>query len=216
MNIFYDYITSHGFRPLILNPTRVNSKSATLIDNFFVNDLSCSSNGGNITHAISDHFLQFVQLDIFDNSEHKNKTNKYARNWRMFNQNEFTEELLKINWDDIYDPNTNTNQKFKSFFDKIEKLLDEMAPIQKLTKKEVGLSTRPWITFGILASMKQRDKLYKEYTIEKSPLKKNEIFESYKKHRNEVLNLIRISKKDYFTKYFEENRTNVKKNMGWN
>ena len=104
---------------MILNPTRVNSKSATLIDNLFVNDLSCSSNGGNITHAISDHFLQFVQLDIFDNSEHKNKTNKYARNWRMFNQNEFTEELLKINWDDIYDPNTNTNQKFKSFFDKI-------------------------------------------------------------------------------------------------
>ena len=48
----------------------------------------------------------------------------------MFNQNEFTEELLKINLDDIYDPNTNTNQKFKSFFDKIEKLLDEMAPIQ--------------------------------------------------------------------------------------
>ena len=35
---FYDHITSHGFRPLILNPTRVTSKSATLIDNFFVNN----------------------------------------------------------------------------------------------------------------------------------------------------------------------------------
>ena len=155
----YDYIISHGFRPLILNPTRVTSKSATLIDNFFTNYLSCSSNGGNITHAISDHFLQFVQLDIFDNSNHNNSTNKYARNWRMFNQNEFTEELLKTNWDDIYDPSTNTNQKFKSFYEKIEKLLDEMAPVQKLTKKEVGLSNRPSITFGILASMKQRDKL---------------------------------------------------------
>ena len=129
----------------------------------------------------------------------------------MFNQNEFHEELLKINWNEIYDINTNTNQKFKSFYGKIEKLLDEMAPVQKLTKKEIGLSNRPWITFGILASMKQRDKLYKEYTLEKTPQKNNEIFELYKQHRNEIINLMRINKKDYFTKYFEDNRTNVKK-----
>ena len=51
-----------------------------------------------------------------------------------------------------------------------------MAPIQKQTKKEVGLSTRPWITFGVLASMKHRDKLYKEFTLEKSPIKKDELF----------------------------------------
>ena len=51
-----------------------------------------------------------------------------------------------------------------------------MAPVQKLTKKEIGLSNRPWITFGILASMKQRYKLYKEYTLEKTLQKNNEIF----------------------------------------
>ena len=83
VNTFYDSITSHGFRPLILNPTRITSKSATLIDNIFVNELSCSSNGGNITHSISDHFLQFAQLDIFDKSDHNNNTKKYARNWRI-------------------------------------------------------------------------------------------------------------------------------------
>ena len=38
----------------------------------------------------------------------------------MFNQNEFTEELLKTNWDDIYDPSTNTNKKFKSFMKKLK------------------------------------------------------------------------------------------------
>ena len=196
---------------LNLNPTRITSKSATLIDNLFVNDLSCSSNGGNITHTISDHFLQFAQLDIFDNSNDNKNTTKYARNWRMFNQNEFKDELSKTNWNDIYDPRKNTNTKFASFYEKFEKLLDQMAPIQKLTKKEVGLSTRPWITFGILASMKKKDQLYKDFTLEKSSVKKDEIFASYKKHRNEIINLIRISKNKYFTNYFEENRTNVKK-----
>ena len=33
---FYDLLSSHGFRPLIMQPTRVTSHSATLI---FINDL---------------------------------------------------------------------------------------------------------------------------------------------------------------------------------
>ena len=38
---FYDLLSSHGYRPLILQPTRVTSTSATLIDNIFINDMSC-------------------------------------------------------------------------------------------------------------------------------------------------------------------------------
>ena len=134
VNSFYDFVTTYGFRPLILNPTRITSKSATLIDNIFVNDLKCSSNGGNITCSVSDHFLQFAQLDIFDNLNKNKNATKYARNWRMFNQNECKEELAKINWNDVYDPRKNTNQKFKSFFDKMDKLFDEMAPVKKTDK----------------------------------------------------------------------------------
>ena len=59
---FYDQISSHGFRPLILQPTWLTSTSATLIDNIFINDLSCSSKGGNITSSISDHLIQFSQI----------------------------------------------------------------------------------------------------------------------------------------------------------
>ena len=127
---FYDLVTTHGFRPLILNPTIITNKSATLIDNFFINDLSCFSNGGNITHSISDHFLQFVQLDIFENLNENKCTIKYARNWGIFNKNEFKEELDKADWSDVYDPRMNTNKKIKPFYEKIDKLLDEMAPVK--------------------------------------------------------------------------------------
>ena len=37
---FYDLLGTHSFRPLILQPTRVISKTATLIDNIFINDIS--------------------------------------------------------------------------------------------------------------------------------------------------------------------------------
>ena len=74
---FYDQLSSYGFRPLILQPTRVTANSATLIDNIFINNAECFSKGGNITSAISDHFLQFLfsQIDIFDKHSNKSKNN---------------------------------------------------------------------------------------------------------------------------------------------
>ena len=45
----------------------------------------------------------------------------------------------------------------------IEKILDEMAPVKKLTKKEIGLQQRPWITPDILAFINERNKFYKEF-----------------------------------------------------
>ena len=63
---FYDIISAFGFRPLILQPSRVQTTrrgtSATLIDNIFITDCSNFSNGGNITASISDHFPQFCSI----------------------------------------------------------------------------------------------------------------------------------------------------------
>ena len=61
---FYDLLCSYSFRPLILQATRVALNSATLINNIFINDISCHSFGGNV--AISDHYFQFVQTDVFE------------------------------------------------------------------------------------------------------------------------------------------------------
>ena len=61
---YYDNISSVDFRPLILQPTRIFSKSSTLINNIFINDLTCFSSGGNIVTSISDHFMQLCKLDI--------------------------------------------------------------------------------------------------------------------------------------------------------
>ena len=87
---FYDQVSSHAFRPLILQPSRVSSNYATLIDNIFTNNVECFSKGGNIASSISDHFMQFSQIYIFDkNDKYHKKTEKYSRNWSIFNKREF-------------------------------------------------------------------------------------------------------------------------------
>ena len=85
---FFDLISSYSYRPLILQPSRITYKSNTLIDNIFVNDLSCNSEGGNITSSISDHFSQFSFCDIFGKVTKKKEVN-LKRNYRHFKHEEF-------------------------------------------------------------------------------------------------------------------------------
>ena len=86
-----------------------------------------------------------------------------------------------------------------------------MTPIKKLTKNEVRLQKRPWITNGILISMKSRDKTYKEFIKEKDPSLRNTLHTRYKRIRNLIISLIRSSKKDHYAFYFEQHKSNVKK-----
>ena len=210
---FYDDVAGFSFRPLILQPTRVTNRSFTLIDNIFINDISCSSSGGNLTSSISDHFSQFCHLDILQNYGSSAKV-KYSRDWRNFNKQRFAYELSKHTWTDVTLPEINSNISTKNFFENINTLLDELAPIKRLTKKEKGLIERPWITSGILISMRDRDRLYSDYLKEKDAASKQTIFQLYKTKRNMVTALIRTSKKDYYTNYFTENKSNLKKKHG--
>ena len=59
--------------------------------------------------------------------------------------------------------------------------------------------------------MRNRDSFYKKYTKETNPSLKDDYFKSYKMLRNQIVTLIRASKKDYYAKFFEENNSNVKK-----
>lgn len=137
----------------------MTSRTATLIDNIFVNDISCHSLGGNITSSISDHFFQFCQTNIFGSSEHSKRV-KYARiNYRNFNKHEFNEELLNIDWPNIVNETAGTEISYQRFFNKLEEILNYMAPYRKMTQKEIRLEKRPWITRGLLVSMRVRDNL---------------------------------------------------------
>ena len=198
---FYDELSSHGFRPLILQPTRVTSASLSLIDNIFTNDIVSHSSGGNLTTSISDHFSQFSQLDLFDKIYTKNKV-KYGRNWRIFNKNEFKDELNRCSWEDVTSPNVNTDASVTNFYRKVEKLLNEMAPVKKLTRKEIGLQERPWINNILLIDMLERDKLYKDFLEEKNPILRHEKHKYYKQKRNLVTSQLRKAKREYFNAFF--------------
>ena len=59
--------------------------------------------------------------------------------------------------------------------------------------------------------MKIRDKLYKSFVLEKNNIQKDNIFQKYKKYRNMILTLTRKSKKVYYSNYFSQHNSNIKK-----
>ena len=125
---FYNLLTAFGFRPLILQASRIQttsrSTSATLIDNIFVNGFDNMSIGGNITTSISDHYPQFSVIEIFFTVSHKSKNVcSFGRSFKNFNQNEFESELKSVNWNHHFE-NKNSDQCLNFFNNKVECLLN--------------------------------------------------------------------------------------------
>ena len=207
---FYDLLCSHSFRPLILQPTRVTSRTSTLIDNIFINDVSCYSSGGNLTSSISDHFLQFAQTDIFETCSFKKKI-KLARDFRYFSKREFAEELTNIDWSNKINEQVGTEISYQYFYSEIEQILNYTAPYRKLTQKEIKLEHMPWITSGILKSMWVRDDLCKRRNKERDPDIKSQFTVLFKRYRNTIVTLLRRSKENYYSSYFLQNQSDVKK-----
>ena len=159
-------MTSNFYSPFILQPTHPISKS--LIDNIFLNTLKYKSTSGNITIQLSNHLFQFVILEGFFKDLPIPKLNIYQRNFKYFNERE------SLN---ASDPNLSMN----NFYNQINILLDEVAPYKKLTKKEIKLKSKPWITIDIQHLMQKRDKLYHKYCQESNKTKKEELYINYKK-----------------------------------
>ena len=208
---FYDLMCSHFFAPYILQPTRIVDNSKTLIDNIFMNCLEFETFSGNLTSQISDHLVQFIVINNFYKQKPRLENKLIQRNYQFFNKDEFKNDLKDIIWENIFPTNESATSAFDKFYSTMIFLLDEHAPLHELTKKEMSLKVKPWITKKIQFLMKLRDKKYKLYCKESDPIIKEAKHNDFKIIRNQVTFQIKNSKQNYYKRYFEKNSKNVKK-----
>ena len=159
---FYNQMTTSGFLPQILQPTRITETSSTIIDNIYTNNLTNDITSGNVLIQISDHLLQFscINKDISTD-----KTPYYKRNYSRFNEQSFLDDLSIQNW---YNNHQDANTMFNDFAWRFESCIDRHAPLKKLNKKEMKFKLKPWISPNIIKKIKHRNKLFvKKKTIPK-------------------------------------------------
>ena len=171
-------------------PTRITTTSKTLIDNNFSNNPNFEQGiSGNLTTSLSDHFAQFL---IIPDTRHNRKKNGnlFKRDTKNFDRENFLLDLLDINWPQVLNvQNNDVNSTFNAFEKKINDLLDLYLPLRKMTKQELKKQHKPWITTGILNSMKRRDKLQKKFAKSKNEQLKKQYHVDYKKLRNQIVTL---------------------------
>ena len=206
----FDIITSYLLVPHIIYPTRITENTKSLIDNIYSNSINFQEGiSGNITISISDHLAQFLIIPLkYDKISEKH--NLFRRDMKNFVKDEFIRDLTDANLNNIVINQPNLNEAFNNFEDKINIVINKHMPLKKLTKRDLKQKLKPWITKGILISMKRRDKLYKKYINCKNILFKNVYFENYKQLRNMIVNLCRNSKRVYFNQFFTENANNIR------
>ena len=82
---------------------------------------------------------------------------------KNFNESNFTNELKNLKLDKVLKTIPDLNLKYEYFHDKILYLINKHAPMRDATKKENKRIHKPWITSGILKSIKQKNKLLKKF-----------------------------------------------------
>ena len=183
--------------PTIDKQTCVRNRSASLIDNIFVNVPDQIKVNGNIISDISDHFSQFC---IIKSGKYNKKLKQHkSRDFSKFSTDNFISDLFSVDWDQclIY---SNVDRSFSYFYNRFNNCVNKHAPMKVISKWKVKQLSKPWITKGIRASIKIKNILLASG---------NEI--KYKLYRNSICSLTRLSKKKYYYDYFNAHITNIKK-----
>ena len=204
---FLNMMNSNYLLPYILQPTRVTDRSATLIDNIFANTFNFNALSGNLVTKISDHFPQFLIIE--DLKVNYASLNYYKHDYSHFCEETFVDEVSHLDFSSIYNCNLNTNGKFDLFYDQIDSVCKKHVPDKRLSKKEVKISSKPWITREIFAKMQYRDKLCSKLLKSKQP--DPNLHYLYTKFRNRVVKDLKDSKSTYFNQYFSLNKYNMQK-----
>ena len=87
---FLEELFHNNYTPQITLPTRITDRSATLIDNIFLNTQLHKQTSGNITTSISDHLPQFTILEkILRTRNIIGKEQITYTDFKNFNESEF-------------------------------------------------------------------------------------------------------------------------------
>ena len=195
-----DMMISNNMRPCITLPTRITHNTATLIDHIYTNIPPNKTLAGTLTTDISDHFSNFIFITTKLRKSHP----KYVT-YRPFNKTalaKFNEELIDTDFSEVYidDPSA----AYSNFISKITYLRDKHMPITTKRFNKYKHKTNPWISKGILNSLRTKDLLFNKLKKAKTETQIVNLEFQYNKYKKIYGKVIRSAKKLYWKSRFTE------------
>ncbi|MEW8548517.1 MAG: reverse transcriptase family protein [Candidatus Thiodiazotropha sp.] len=185
-----DICKQYNLHQLINEPTHFTESSSSLIDLILVsNRQSIEMFGVGEPILMQDIRYHCPVYSIFNFKKSISKS--FQRKVWLYekgNYDELRNKVSDFDWNTVQ--NEDINQYALNFSNKLLEIASECIPTKFITVRPKDL---PWMNNNIRKLMRKRNRLYKKYKTNKSPDKYN----SYKKIRNEVIQALRKSKKDY-------------------
>ena len=205
MNSLY----SEGCYNLIDKSTRITGTSSTLLDHIYTNISDKTLTSGIHIYDLSDHLPIYCSLNTkpsrsyIDSPVYARQTGNYKADDFIF---EIDTEMVKIS-EHLQCCNTSLNDIFTKFASCFKNILDKHAPVKQLTKLKIKTKCKPWITKGILKSIKTKNKLYYRCFQQK----KSCLTAIYKNYLNILTTTKRMAKDSYFMEALTKARADMAK-----
>lgn len=217
---FLDTVVTNSYMPRIVRPTRITKDSETLIDNFLFrfSPLFCTSQAFILTHKLSDHQTCLIKIDLFDDKlTRKQKFDKRKITIRQGGKNslgKLIDELTETCVTDKLDKNedADADKNFTLMSDIVTKAYNKHFPLVKVKFDKYKHKGSDWITDGIIQSIKQRNKLYKNLKNTSKDDDRYGNLETQLKNYNKILKRsIVLAKKKYYSNLFDKYQNDIRK-----
>ena len=211
---YFDLLVSQHLFPSITHPTRFSKHRATLIDHIFCReriDMKILKSGIILT-KISDHLPCFTVINIKKIKKcHPKFINISVNNANSIEnfKKDVKEKIAHtyFNRDLFNDPNTN--------YEKLDAIItqckEKNLPIKKVRFDKYKHKVCDWITYGLMESIKKKDKLYVKL-LKTNP--RNPNYDEIEKELNEYQAIIQTSKRklksNYYAAKFKKREGNIR------
>ena len=202
---YLNLMQSLNFIPLISRPTRFpeggQNARPSLLDHIYTNFIH-QSIAGIIHYQITDHLPVFLNMVLPD------KPTSYEKiKFRLLtseNKERFKRALIDVTWEEILTEGNDINTNFEKFINIFERLYNKNFPVTtKIISNKRMMN--PWITTGLLNSIRHKNSLYKKMKLGLTPLIEYNIY------RNRTNALIKLTKRKYYLNVFSTYKNSTRK-----
>lgn len=152
-------LNSFNLQSIVSFPTRIQNKSETIIDNFFIPISRLESHTITpVFNGLSDHDGQLL---ILPTNNHIN-THKTSKRIRMVNNttlNNLKKSLADETWIEVYNSN-NVDDQFNMFLNRFLVNFNANCPEKLFLSSSKKIINKPWLTPAILVSCQRKKELY--------------------------------------------------------
>lgn len=193
---YLNTLSQYNYLPCINAPTRVTDQSESCIDHIFIKMRNHIYNPDTdkikalvCNTAVTDHYTTMLNL-TFENhliDKIEKSTIKTKINYTKLNN-----YLAHEKWEELQ-MKRGVQCSTNIFIDRLTHYLELSS--ESFTVKNKFKKIKPWITTGLITSIKYRDKLKNKWLRNKY---NTDIETAYKNYRNQLTRLLRLTKNDYY------------------